>query len=457
MLIDIPSQKPLCEWPIQFLRRYGRGRTKFSFEANDKCKHGKGVYTFNTLEGDAIFHLVDMHARGISLRNQMLRKRTSMPDGFKPIGGAVAKKLHHSEGQLIDRLSDAVAQGNCRFGDSANDILVLNPSDSVSQSGTLRNDLKKIEEGTYKPVLTDSDILVQHRGMSSIGSGISLEIAQNMSQVGDELKETKVVEHNTISKLEPANRTSLPESSAFDSSFEEDSRVCNKLDVSVIPEETLAETLQSNTTPERTDSIEKQENISNSKKVKRNSSLKLPSALKRSNSSKDSSIKKSQSVKRSNSFRNRFFKSKSSEEEKSYKADKKDISKIEQDKLVEELKNFTSPTIPDIDAKIAQQKKVKEILAKAIEDDMNRNSESELSNGSSSKKEDKQKKRRFPIRHKSNEMLGNGVPDKNKSGRLSSSFAGYDYKGHAVLSKTNSAEKEIEGVLLFFCIYLFIY
>lgn len=452
VLIDVPTQKPVAEWPIQYLRRYGRGRTKFSFEASDKCKFGKGVYTFNTLEGDSIFHLVDMHARGISMRNQLLRKRTSMPDGFKPLGN-ISKRLHHSEGRLLDKFSTDLPQTprDARLADSVtdmNEILLIGPGDSVSQIGTLRSECS----GTGKRSIDGEVEMLPGRG-ASIGSGISLEIAQNMSHSGDELKS---IEEPKISSV-----------SSYESTFSEDPRTLPTKPVSPIQEETLAQTLEcgelfnkpiktltddaSNTGPYRTSTPDDSVTTSNSNlkktkiSIRRSNSLKLPSALKRSNSSgKENSVKKSNSVKRSSSFRSRFFKSKNSSDDEK-KSDKKEraTSKSAQDLSSESLKPLQpKTTIEELDQHIAQEQKAKEILAKAIEDDMNRNSESELLDGSVKREK---KRRRFPIRHKSNEMIENGTPEKAKLNRLSNSFAGYDYKGHVVVTKTNSGEKESEG------------
>lgn len=453
VLIDVLSQKHICEWPIQYLRRYGRGRTKFSFEASEKCKYGKGVYTFNTLEGDHIFHLVDMHARGISMRNQLLRKRTSMPDGFKPLGNA-SKRLHHSEGKLIDKFSSDMNPQEIRLTDSVNDmndLLLIGPGDSVSQIGTLRSDTSS----TGKRLADDEEERYGARG-ASIGSGISLEIAQNISHSGDELKPVEEPSNLNCDRYEQ---------------YEENPRSMHNKPISPIQEETLTQTLEYEPVVNRsvktvTDKSNRNDNAPNrtstpntgddtttnpTKKIKisirRSSSLKLPSALKRSNSSgKDNSVKKSSSVKRSSSFRNRFFKSKNSEDEKkSEKNEKKEkfTSKSAQDLTSEPTSVISLPltTIEKLDKQIAQEKKAKDILAKAIEDDMNRNSENELIEGTGKRSK---KTRRFPVRHKSNEMLGNGTPDKAKINRLSSSFAGYDYKGHAVLSKTNSLEDENE-------------
>ena len=463
-LIDIPSQSVVCEWPIQYLRRYGRGRTKFSFEASEKCKNGKGVYTFNTLEGDAIFHSVDMHARGISMRNQMLRKRTSVPDGFKPLGAAT-KKLHHSDGRLSEKYSDIEIPNQTntnRYSDSTNDdILTVNPSDSVSQIGTLpkhSNTKNKTFEGSDR---------VPTRGMS-IGSGISLEIAQNISQNVDESK------GSTSINIDNDSRACIPECRRqdfiIDSSFEEESLNeeavrPTKHEVSVIQEETFAQTLETEQVIDNQNRvIEESKSIScsksnlqplileennHTKKVKRSSSLKLPSALKKSNSNtKDMSLKKSQSVKRSSSFRSRFFKSKFTDEDKSSKSERKLKSKSSQD-----LNTHPEENIKDLEKENKinhelnhhdQQKIVKELLAKAIEDEMSKSSETETS-AIAGKSEQKQKRRRYPLRHKSNEMLGNGTPEKGKGldrSRLSSSFAGYDYKGQVAYSRNDVDDED---------------
>ena len=450
VLVDVPTQKSICEWPIQYLRRYGRGRTKFSFEASDKCKFGKGVYTFNTLEGDSIFHLVDMHARGISMRNQMLRKRTSMPEGFKPLG-LMSKRLHHSEGRLIDKYSDINPVPDSRMADSVtdmNEILQIGPGDSVSQIGTLRSDCSEKEKLSID-VDVEQEEQIHLRG-ASIGSGISLEIAQNMSQSGDELQcieENK----NSSNSFEPSTFT-----------FTEDPRTLSTKPVSPIQEETLTQTLNysdpvekskkgfaESNTPSKIDDAPRSNNVKKPKiSIRRSNSLKLPSALKRSNSSgkdKDNSVKKSSSVKRSSSFRNRFFKSKNSDEDSKKTVKKEKVkSKSAQDLSSKDTVTVPTPkvTIEELDQQIAQEQKAKERLARAIEDDMSRNSEHEII-ADSVKRE--KKRRRLPTRHKSNEMIENSTPEKTRIHRLSNSFAGYDYKGHVVLQKRNSSEKENDG------------
>ncbi|CAL1590031.1 unnamed protein product [Knipowitschia caucasica] len=46
-------------WPYKLLRRYGRDRAMFSFEAGRRCDSGPGNFTFDTKQGNEIFSLVD--------------------------------------------------------------------------------------------------------------------------------------------------------------------------------------------------------------------------------------------------------------------------------------------------------------------------------------------------------------------------------------------------------------
>lgn len=484
-LIDIPYQKPVCTWPILYLRRYGRGRTKFSFESSEKCQYGKGVYTFNTLEGDSIFHLVDTYARGISARNQMIKKRTSMPEGFKPLGASM--KLTNSEGKILDKLcgrDNDRPQADCsQLADSSHDIVSLGPGDSVSQMGTLRKELQVVKENGLELKIDSNECFTERvmkieRGMS-IGSGISLEIAQKINE--------------TTQSSPESERLSL-----LDCTFDTDNPAheIKKINVSTIEEETLAETLAVEKPkflydvdtkklydlPNRTSTPS--DDVGNSKKakqVKRSSSLKLPSALRRSNSTKDSSIKKSQSVKRSSSFRMRFFKSKTSDEEKGAKSEKKEKEnekerererEREREKSCETSDNDSNqssllsvgaiPPVEDIDIKIAQREKVKDYLARAIEDDMN-DLEPEIYKLDEQLSCDQQcnngvKKRKWPIRHRSNEMVCMGNESTRKTPfRNSNSFAGYDYRGHAVMCSKDRTAREAydnEGKSLTNCVIM---
>ncbi|ELW63994.1 Docking protein 1 [Tupaia chinensis] len=55
--------EPLFSWPYTLLRRYGRDKVMFSFEAGRRCSSGPGTFTFQTAEGNDIFQAVETAIR----------------------------------------------------------------------------------------------------------------------------------------------------------------------------------------------------------------------------------------------------------------------------------------------------------------------------------------------------------------------------------------------------------
>ncbi|XP_016159048.1 PREDICTED: docking protein 2 [Ficedula albicollis] len=53
------SLELLCRWPYRFLRRFGRDKVTFSFEAGRRCSSGEGNFEFDTRQGNEIFAAIE--------------------------------------------------------------------------------------------------------------------------------------------------------------------------------------------------------------------------------------------------------------------------------------------------------------------------------------------------------------------------------------------------------------
>ncbi|XP_004079823.1 docking protein 1 [Oryzias latipes] len=59
ILKEPKTKRRVLVWPYKLLRRYGRDRVMFSFEAGRRCESGPGNFTFDTKQGNDIFTVVD--------------------------------------------------------------------------------------------------------------------------------------------------------------------------------------------------------------------------------------------------------------------------------------------------------------------------------------------------------------------------------------------------------------
>uniref|UniRef100_A0A8C5IJL7 Docking protein 2 n=1 Tax=Junco hyemalis TaxID=40217 RepID=A0A8C5IJL7_JUNHY len=53
------GQELLSSWPYRFLRRFGRDKVTFSFEAGRRCASGEGNFEFDTRQGNEIFQAIE--------------------------------------------------------------------------------------------------------------------------------------------------------------------------------------------------------------------------------------------------------------------------------------------------------------------------------------------------------------------------------------------------------------
>ncbi|CAK6967928.1 docking protein 1b [Scomber scombrus] len=77
---DPKTKKKILVWPYKLLRRYGRDRVMFSFEAGRRCDSGPGNFTFETKHGNEIFTLVDQAIQ--SQKVQAEERHLSCPINF---------------------------------------------------------------------------------------------------------------------------------------------------------------------------------------------------------------------------------------------------------------------------------------------------------------------------------------------------------------------------------------
>uniref|UniRef100_A0A8D0H2G0 Docking protein 2 n=1 Tax=Sphenodon punctatus TaxID=8508 RepID=A0A8D0H2G0_SPHPU len=59
-LQDLQTGEVLYSWPYRFLRRFGRDKVTFSFEAGRRCASGEGSFEFETNQGNEIFQVIEL-------------------------------------------------------------------------------------------------------------------------------------------------------------------------------------------------------------------------------------------------------------------------------------------------------------------------------------------------------------------------------------------------------------
>ncbi|KAM4713839.1 docking protein 1b [Anableps anableps] len=82
ILKEPKTKRNVLVWPYKLLRRYGRDRVMFSFEAGRRCDSGPGNFTFETKKGNEIFTLVDLAIQ--SQKAQAEERHLSGPQSFEP-------------------------------------------------------------------------------------------------------------------------------------------------------------------------------------------------------------------------------------------------------------------------------------------------------------------------------------------------------------------------------------
>ncbi|XP_009316912.1 PREDICTED: docking protein 2 [Pygoscelis adeliae] len=69
-LRDFQTLEILYSWPYHFLRRFGRDKATFSFEAGRRCASGEGNFEFETRQGNEIFQAIESAINGLLPQQQ---------------------------------------------------------------------------------------------------------------------------------------------------------------------------------------------------------------------------------------------------------------------------------------------------------------------------------------------------------------------------------------------------
>ncbi|NXF63735.1 DOK2 protein, partial [Ciccaba nigrolineata] len=96
-LRDFQTSEILYSWPYRFLRRFGRDKATFSFEAGRRCASGEGNFEFETRQGNEIFQVIES-AINVHRGRGAEEPRRGGPgdDASRPLGHA--KKPSWSQG-----------------------------------------------------------------------------------------------------------------------------------------------------------------------------------------------------------------------------------------------------------------------------------------------------------------------------------------------------------------------
>ncbi|GAB6033090.1 hypothetical protein CHUAL_012703 [Chamberlinius hualienensis] len=81
----ISKREPLFVWPYRHIRRYGRNKDVFTFEAGRKCSSGEGTFTFATPEANIIFLRVQTNTRTLKREGEDVASFTPSVLLNKPI------------------------------------------------------------------------------------------------------------------------------------------------------------------------------------------------------------------------------------------------------------------------------------------------------------------------------------------------------------------------------------
>ncbi|XP_076843437.1 docking protein 1b [Brachyhypopomus gauderio] len=102
ILKEPKTKRNLLVWPYKLLRRYGRDRVMFSFEAGRRCDSGPGNFTFETKQGNEIFQIVEVAIREQKAQAEDRHQSCPSLDGDCPALQQIRAAISEGSGQEAD-------------------------------------------------------------------------------------------------------------------------------------------------------------------------------------------------------------------------------------------------------------------------------------------------------------------------------------------------------------------
>uniref|UniRef100_A0A8C0QPF7 Docking protein 1 n=1 Tax=Chelonoidis abingdonii TaxID=106734 RepID=A0A8C0QPF7_CHEAB len=170
------TQETLYTWPYRLLRRYGRDKVMFSFEAGRRCESGPGNFTFETKQGNEIFRLVEASIREQKAQVEENRQSCDSLDLDCPsvvlIRNALADSLSlelPDPASLYSEPMDAVKGVRARLDPLYSDPIDSKPGGGAMGHGPAQDEAKLRKPGCLYSGLYDQ---VQPAGKSQAKRGL---------------------------------------------------------------------------------------------------------------------------------------------------------------------------------------------------------------------------------------------------------------------------------------------
>ncbi|XP_066570581.1 docking protein 2 isoform X2 [Amia ocellicauda] len=118
-LKDVKSGEILYTWPYRFLRRFGRDKVTFSFEAGRRCESGEGNFEFDTKNGNALFQAIEL---AINVQKSSFANHKKAPAGPEEDhvasprshgggNGGIYSLVNDAAGEIQERSAEALTSG----------------------------------------------------------------------------------------------------------------------------------------------------------------------------------------------------------------------------------------------------------------------------------------------------------------------------------------------------------